>query len=232
MRNQTIDIIKGIAIYLVVFGHSIQNFTVNFYDNVVFQFIYSFHMPLFMLISGYLFAFSFKKKMPKEIIITKIKTLLLPISTYAFITLIRKDISHEFELNLTGQVYGFIWSFFHSLWFLWAVLYASIIVVLVKSFFNDRILVYIVVLLLTFFVPNVLQIHWWNYLLPFYIIGYLSNDYNVVDKVKNGLSLIFGISLVIYIVLFQFFSKDSYIYTSGFCIISKNFPDQVIKMLG
>lgn len=52
-RNKQIDISKGIAIILMILGHSIvltDNFT-----NYFFKLIYSFHMPLFFLFSGYHF---------------------------------------------------------------------------------------------------------------------------------------------------------------------------------
>ena len=56
MRNKTIDIIKGIAIFLVVLGHVIQFrfLPESFDENYLFRMIYSFHMPLFMFLSGYL----------------------------------------------------------------------------------------------------------------------------------------------------------------------------------
>ena len=43
---------KGIAIILVVLGHTIQNSNVNFDDAIGFRFIYSFHMPLFVFLAG------------------------------------------------------------------------------------------------------------------------------------------------------------------------------------
>ncbi len=46
-RLQYIDVLKGIAIILVLIGHR----SVNEYVTV---FIYMFHMPLFFFISGYL----------------------------------------------------------------------------------------------------------------------------------------------------------------------------------
>jgi fucose 4-O-acetylase-like acetyltransferase len=51
-RIHTIDALKGLAILLVVFGHSFQGNINNFDDNVVFNFIYSFHMPFFMFLAG------------------------------------------------------------------------------------------------------------------------------------------------------------------------------------
>lgn len=57
-RNLFIDALRGISIFLVLWGHSIQYFSageINYFNNFVFRFIYSFHMPLFFLISGYVF---------------------------------------------------------------------------------------------------------------------------------------------------------------------------------
>ncbi|ROT03695.1 hypothetical protein ED388_12660 [Muribaculaceae bacterium Isolate-007 (NCI)] len=48
-----IDCLKGFAIFLVVLGHVVQNY--NLMDSWIFRIIYSFHMPLFMFMSGYCF---------------------------------------------------------------------------------------------------------------------------------------------------------------------------------
>lgn len=52
-RIEYIDEIRGLAIILVVVGHLIQFNGVST-NNPVFEFIYSFHMPLFFAISGYI----------------------------------------------------------------------------------------------------------------------------------------------------------------------------------
>ena len=54
IRNSSIDVAKGIAIILVVLGHSIAEPTVPLN-----KFILSFHMPLFFFLSG---IFSGNKK--------------------------------------------------------------------------------------------------------------------------------------------------------------------------
>jgi fucose 4-O-acetylase-like acetyltransferase len=51
-RIYAIDALKGLAILLVVFGHAFPENVINFHDNIVFNFIYSFHMPLFMFLAG------------------------------------------------------------------------------------------------------------------------------------------------------------------------------------
>jgi polysaccharide biosynthesis protein PslL len=48
-RNQTIDVVKGIGILLVVFGHNWISLNGN---HEIFRVIFSFHMPLFFFLSG------------------------------------------------------------------------------------------------------------------------------------------------------------------------------------
>ena len=75
-RNKYIDFLKGILIILVVLGHSFQNS--KSYEDLIIRVIYSFHMPAFMLISGYLFHRSYEKN--KGIMIKKqIKHIGIPI---------------------------------------------------------------------------------------------------------------------------------------------------------
>lgn len=62
-RSAYLDFVKGIAIVLVELGHCIQYGsgqavinTVSFFEDKLFRLIYSFHMPLFVLVSGYVFS--------------------------------------------------------------------------------------------------------------------------------------------------------------------------------
>ena len=57
-RNIIFDAIKAFAIGLVVYGHSIQYLSGCTWDNEIFRIIYTFHMPLFFMISGYFFSSS------------------------------------------------------------------------------------------------------------------------------------------------------------------------------
>lgn len=54
VRLKSFDIIKLYAIFLVLWGHCIQYLlSSDFFEEPVFRVIYSFHMPLFMMVSGY-----------------------------------------------------------------------------------------------------------------------------------------------------------------------------------
>ena len=55
-RIKFIDYSKGLGILFVVFGH------VYCASNIVTNWIYSFHMPLFFIISGFLLNFEYRYK--------------------------------------------------------------------------------------------------------------------------------------------------------------------------
>lgn len=78
-RNEQFDICKGIGIILMLIGHSAV-LTDN-WSNLLFRTIFSFHMPLFFIISGYFF----KPRSFKDNIKKSGKKLLLP---YLFSSLI------------------------------------------------------------------------------------------------------------------------------------------------
>ena len=57
-RNSYVDIIRGIAILLVVLGHTMTGCTLNSYNSFLFNIVWSLQMPLFFLISGYVTKYS------------------------------------------------------------------------------------------------------------------------------------------------------------------------------
>ena len=66
-----VDVLKGIGMILVILGHIYNQ------DNIMNYYINSFHMPLFFVISGYLFNFN-NAKSNKEYIYEKFKGLFVP----------------------------------------------------------------------------------------------------------------------------------------------------------
>lgn len=80
-----IDGLKGFAIFLVVFAHVIawsygdlDTFLTNIRASWLFWVVYSFHMPLFFAVSGYLAYRSFEHTTPWEMIKKRTIQLLLP----------------------------------------------------------------------------------------------------------------------------------------------------------
>ena len=84
-RIMELDFFKGLAILFVVCGHVIQfNGVGDPNGNPAYTWIYSFHMPLFFFISGYLISFT-GRELSVESVAKKIKALLVPFCTWTFI---------------------------------------------------------------------------------------------------------------------------------------------------
>lgn len=57
-RNNTVDIIRGFAMLLVVLGHTVSGCVTEYSDSLLFQTIWTLQMPLFIIISGYVTRYS------------------------------------------------------------------------------------------------------------------------------------------------------------------------------
>lgn len=82
-RIEWIDCAKGFAIILVVYGHALTYFSPNF-DNVV-HVIYSFHMPLFFVLTGYVSAYSYNSVNFNAFSKKKINALMKPYLLYGVV---------------------------------------------------------------------------------------------------------------------------------------------------
>lgn len=235
-RNPYLDILKAVTILLVVIGHSIQygggmeNLTGGYFlYNPVFIFIYSFHMPLFMLVSGYLFAFSCKNKSWLELLISKSKQILIPLFSWSCVSLAVEII--KICLGISSHRFGIVWmgqtvlsGFIHGPWFLWAIWWSSLLVIITRRFFKDNILVYIAVFVLVMFIPDNSNSAQYKFMLPYFVLAYLFNKYDLKAKLNSiyvNITLAFS-SVIIYILLLPHFGFDSYIYMSGYSILGKN----------
>lgn len=77
-RIAYLDLLKFFAIFSVFVGHSVEQTTgEDFWDNPLWGFIYSYHMPLFMMLCGYFFGSSLKRPF-LEVLRKKCVQLLLP----------------------------------------------------------------------------------------------------------------------------------------------------------
>jgi len=239
-RNAYIDIVKAITIILVVLGHCIQygsgsEFLTStaFFKNKVFIFIYSFHMPLFMLMSGYLFAFSTKKSDKlcdaKTIIIKKAKQLIVPLFFWSFISFGIEIYNHIIEgcieeITFWWSVKKLVYYFICGPWFLWAIWWCSLAVIIVKFLFKDNLFIYIIGLVITFIIPDGYGLDTYKFMYPFFVLGYWFNAHNVEMKMKKvylNVRFVIGI-IVAFVIMLFFYDHDSYIYTSGYTLIGKH----------
>ena len=131
-RLKWVDCAKGIAIILVVMGHALTFFSPNL--NLGVRIIYSFHMPLFFILTGIVSAYSYEKLKFKEFTIHKVKSLMVPYLIFAIPLLIYKLFRDYFNGNLKidetmilNTVFITRKSFISGLWFLPCLLVAQCI---------------------------------------------------------------------------------------------------------
>lgn len=228
-RNVSIDILRGVAIFLVIWGHAIQycapSGSIDIFDYPMFDFIYSFHMPLLMLISGYLFFYSSNgstiisslKKIIQRITIPHVLWSVV-ISLYIIFTG-RRSIGGFLDFLLLNK------ETFFSLWFLCALVYCYLITIIVKQFLKDSVWAYLIIWILISIIPilgNVMYV--WMY--PYFVAGYWINKKNLSLQPlfeKYGKFLV----LALFPIMVVNWATSFYVYTTGIYLNASNIPSQL-----
>src|ERR1700679_1437490 len=88
MRSNAVDIMKGIAISLMTFSHTSQGmFNRGWWGGpryfFSYDFIYSFHMPVFFFAAGLFVMGSLERRGVRKFTLEKVKTLLYPYLLWA-----------------------------------------------------------------------------------------------------------------------------------------------------
>ena len=97
-RNATLDILKAIGIILVIIGH-------NSYG-LLFQYIYSFHMPMFFILGGFLY----KERDVLQSLVLDFKHLLLPYWVYCITVSVLDNLLYGVSVALFVQdILKFSW---------------------------------------------------------------------------------------------------------------------------
>lgn len=213
-RNKTIDIGKGICMFCVIWGHVIQKglLDVGYEQNAIYKFIYSFHMPMLMLFSGYFFYSSLKKYSFQELLKRKIMQLVVPIFVWNTTYYVLDVLLYNAMDVGAFSVVGYIKYLFTGLWFLWAVLFYSIILsFIVKKIENKKHRLLLTVL--SFFVLLISPNRWrliFEYC--FFLIGYNIKSCHIQmkeSKISNAFILVGGaIILVVYSGWYSFLRMD------------------------
>ena len=197
---------KGVAIFLVVFGHCIQfGNTPEFFaeHNRIFYLIYSFHMPLFALVSGYLFYWSVSTRNPREVFIRLCKSFILPVLTWTVISTLLQKLSGLWTWSAAAY-------FKNVLWFLWAIFLCSSAVLTARTLFHDSLIFYCLLLCVLMFAPIAATS---VFMYPYFVAGYLWHRDNFSVKIYSEHKLLITVCLVIiWLFMFQFYDKDTLIY--------------------
>lgn len=237
-RYKEIDFMKGMLICLVILGHIIQagqgEAYLNeskFYLNYFFKIIYSFHLPLFAMVSGLLGGLTYKSMTVFKYMKGKVKRLIIPIFIYGIIyTVLRICFDNCLENSMTPlSVISFYFNTcLYSWWFLWGIFLFSIICFCNKKYFNNTLVTYILIFLLSFITPDIFNFHIIKFIYPYYVIGFLASEReNSLNEKKikySGADLL--IAIIFVIMLFKY-KTEYYIYESRYSIWGKQYLHQI-----
>lgn len=116
-RLYYLDNIRGFLILLVILGHVIITFDVDWGHNLAFRYLSSFHMPLFMFVSGFL---SYKAVLQWHTVKKRFLQCIVPFYAWGVLC---ACLSGGIERLVLMQMYPFS----GGLWFLWALFFIVLI---------------------------------------------------------------------------------------------------------
>ena len=201
-RDYGIDWLKAFAIVLMVLGHAIQYSLVsNFDSNIIFRLIYSFHMPLFICISGYLISpgknIGFLWKQFKLLIIPFLFWMIFYSLYYR-----RMDL-HNRNWAILPNYYLQV---FQSpgkggLWFLWALYVIDVFYFFLRKSRYFYVLSVTVVVLMYALTPYFPELNFYGLGLfkiyyPYFLLGCFLRQYQIVDKIKKWQVVLLAVVMV------------------------------------
>lgn len=200
-----IDIAKAICIILVVIGHYIPETHPLWYGEMR-KVIYTFHMPLFMFASGYIYIATKKEISYSEFIWRKVKRLMVPYLTVSVLVVsIKLCTQNQAYVENPVTPFSYLKIFYlpeagYFLWFIWALWWMFILIPLFRTP-QSRLGLLIVAALLPLaaqFMPEEFCFKEFSKMLQYFIMGIVVYDW------KNKLLNLKQIPLGIYCIAFFF----------------------------
>lgn len=231
-----IDVVKGIGIFLVVLGHIWTGPNETYLGR---RYIYSFHMPLFFFISG----FVFKIKSSTGFIIffkKKFKSLIYPYMIFSIIsfiyffifenTLLRKIGYKKILINIFLSQGADDYLFCNPvLWFLTCLFIVNIIFYFILNYRNCILKIIIVFVLgyIGFILSkNFKSVFFWNIdvsftAITFFGAGYITNYYNKKFNIKLNYKIIIILNFLFLGALFVFVPQNG-MFSMAYNILGEN----------
>lgn len=208
--NSSIDIIKGGLILLVILGHIILG---DLDSNIIRFIIYSFHMPIFFFISGYLLNIEKIKNLSNKKFILKYWHRMLKEWTIAwFIYTMGYCIYNGFSIH--SVIYNITNPYYH-LWYVPSIFISIVLVRIILKNIENKIVSFLTLFCLGIFLYNIT-----NYydigqayncrLLIFLILGIISQS--TFKNIKGKYFEYSLIYLLLIIGIFYYFSSATYFY--------------------
>lgn len=136
-----ISYIQLIGIVLVVLGHSLHMYPVNYgMGTLLYRMIYSFHMPLFFFVSGFLMIYTIQIKGRRtwnSFVSGKLKRMLVPFITLTTVTFVPRALLSDFAddvipLSIESLAKAYIFKSYLVIPYLWFL--QALLILLISSF--------------------------------------------------------------------------------------------------
>ena len=198
-RNNTIDVVKGIGILFVIWGHTVCPIKL---------YLYIFHVPLFFLLSGYFFN---KSNSISGVFIKKIKSLIVPFVFFLFFLRLGFILIHLISGSFTVELL-LPWKPMYPgitigpLWFILSLFVTTMLFSIISSFSiseKKQFLVCLIITLLGYVLFKIrikLPLHIDSSLsmMLFFYVGTLLKKKNILRKSLSHLqSFVLSLSLLI-----------------------------------
>lgn len=208
-RLKSFDALKFLAIFLVIWGHSIKGFlSTPPSEDLIYRCIYSFHMPLFMMISGY-FADSSMSMKQKAFLKKKFRQLIYPCLIFGGCSWFFLEVKYSFhwrhtELSILGLMEDFYW--LADFWFL-----KSCFICFCLAYFSKRWCksYWIPVSLLASQAITTMSV---SFMYPCFVIGIgLKERAQLWERITSNNTYLF----ILFCLLLFFWSKETWYYSHG-----------------
>ncbi len=220
-----LSILQGWSMLLVVIGHVVltdemgdPQYPISSY---LYNVIYSFHMPLFIFISGWLLYYTSiaKNRSYKEVLKSKLKRLLIPFYFFTSLTLLIKIILTQFvkrQVDINELIDTFILyssNPLKELWFI-VVLFVMMIgyplyAVMIKTILGEILMLFGGVMIF-FLCPtdiHILFFHKFIYLFFFFVLGIIVAHHKLIERLH--LPITGGIAIFLFII-FNIYSTENH----------------------
>jgi len=215
-RHVFIDLMRGAAIFLVVLGRFIQTYSKdgNFDADPLFRLLYSFHMPLFFVISGISAGLAYKTNIDLKLLGKRFLQLILPYSVWLCINFF--SYGHYTSTPFLAYLQKVLRSVDYGLWYLW-VLFGCYVVLFFVAMLIERVgkrnyVLFALIGISAFFVytrsTSLLGMELIRSLIPFFLCGYAFGLYKEDFKRKLTINFLMVCALSFFVLLWFWYRNE------------------------
>jgi fucose 4-O-acetylase-like acetyltransferase len=236
-RNDFADYLKGALIFLVACGHLIQYVgcqgDARYYADPLYKAIYTFHMPLFMAVSGYVSFRAIARTGLLDCAWRRARQVIVPAICWPLLYLLARFLIFTWNAgSMTGGGHAFRLYLVHfrpGLWFLWAVFVATVVVSALKQLRLDRLELFAAAGAAFLFAPEGACIYLIKYTFPFFCLGYALAKGDQIRLPAAPPPLLVAAIVAASAGCYLLWTTDTYVYTTRMWPAPANLPNIALR---